>query len=115
VTPWTVARQALLSVEFSRQEYWRGLPFSTLGELPKPGIEPLSLASPALAGRFTTAPPGKPLNLNSNMYFPYMIIDKEAPLSWAELHLQKFHVLNPTPALQNVTLFGTVIAAVISS
>ena len=97
MTPWTVARQAPLSMEFSRQECWRELPFPTPGELPNPGIEPLSLASPALAGRFTTALPGKPPNLHSIMYFPYMIIDKEAPLLWAELHLQKVHMLNPSP------------------
>ena len=47
-TPWTVAHQASLSVEFSRQEYWSGLPFSTPGDLPNSGIE---LASPALASR----------------------------------------------------------------
>ena len=48
-------------MEFSRQEYWNGLPFPTPEDLPNPGIEPLSLASPALAGRFfTAAPPGKP-------------------------------------------------------
>ena len=48
-------------MEFSRQEYWNGLPFPTPEDLPNPGIEPLSLASPALAGRFFTAtPPGKP-------------------------------------------------------
>ena len=62
-TLWTVAGQAPLSVEFSRQENWRGLPFPTLGDLLDPGIEPASLASPALASRFfTTAPPGKPAN-----------------------------------------------------
>ena len=62
-TPWTVAHQAPLSMEFSRQEYWSGLPFPTAGDFPDPGIEPMSLASPALAGRFfTTAPPGKPVN-----------------------------------------------------
>ena len=38
VTPWTVALQALLSVEFSRQEYWSGLPFPSPGDLPDPGI-----------------------------------------------------------------------------
>ena len=59
--PWTVAHQALLSVEFSRQEYWNGLPFPSPGYLPDPGIKPTSLESPALAGGFfTTAPPGKP-------------------------------------------------------
>ena len=51
-TPWTVARQAPLSMEFSRQEYCRGLPFPTPGDLPTPGIEPKSLVSPALAGGF---------------------------------------------------------------
>ena len=60
VTSWTMAHQAPLSKEFSRQEYWSGLPFSTSGDLPDPGIEPASLAVPALAVRFvTTEPPGK--------------------------------------------------------
>ena len=49
VTPWTVARQVPLSMEFSRQEYWSGLPFPSPGDLPNPGIEP---ASPAWAGGF---------------------------------------------------------------
>ena len=56
-TPWMVARQAPLSVGFPRQEYWMGLPFPSLGDLPNPGIEP---AAPALAGGFFIAePPGK--------------------------------------------------------
>ena len=55
VTPQTVAGQAPLSVGFSRQVYWSGLPFPPPGDLPNPGIE---LTSPALAGRcFTTEPP----------------------------------------------------------
>ena len=53
----SVTRQAPLSVGFSRQEYWSGLPFPPPGDLPNPGIEPMS---PALAGGFfTTEPPGK--------------------------------------------------------
>ena len=52
--PWTVACQALLSMEFPRQEYWNGLPFPILGDLPDPGIEPVSPESPALAGGFFT-------------------------------------------------------------
>ena len=52
--PWTVAHQAPLSMEFSKQEYWSGLPFPTPGDLPDPGIKPTSFASPALAGRFFT-------------------------------------------------------------
>ena len=50
VTPWTVAHQAPLSLGFSRQEYWSGMPFPSPGYLPNPGIEPESLSSPALAG-----------------------------------------------------------------
>ena len=60
VTPWTVGCQAPLFMEFSRQEYWNGLLFTTPGDLPDPGIEPASFVSPALAGGFfTTVPPGK--------------------------------------------------------
>ena len=55
VTPWTVAHQAPLSMEFSRQEYWSRLTFPLPEELPDPGIEPTSLTSPALAGGFFTA------------------------------------------------------------
>ena len=47
-TPWTVARQVPLPMGFSRQEYWRGLPCPPPGDLPDPGIEPMSSASPAL-------------------------------------------------------------------
>ena len=53
-TLWTVAHQAPLSMKFSRQEYWSGLPFPPPGDLPDPGIEPASLISPALAGGFFT-------------------------------------------------------------
>ena len=57
-TPWTVAYQAPLSMGFSRQEYWSGLPFPSPGGLPEPGIEP---GSPALeADDLTSEPPGKP-------------------------------------------------------
>ena len=55
--PWTVARQALPSMRFSRQKYWSGLPFPFAGHLPSPRID---LASPTLAGGFFTAePPGE--------------------------------------------------------
>ena len=53
-TPWTIAHQVPLSTEFSRQEYWSGLSFPSPGDLPNPGIKPLSLLSPALAGGFFT-------------------------------------------------------------
>ena len=48
VTPWTVAHQAPLSMGFSRQEYWNGLPFPTPGDLPDPGVKPTFPAAPAL-------------------------------------------------------------------
>ena len=53
-TPWTVALQAPLPMGSSRQEYWSVLSFSPPGHLPHPGIEPRSLMSPALAGKFFT-------------------------------------------------------------
>ena len=66
-TPWTVAYQASLSMGFSRQEYWSGLPFPSPGDLPNPGIKP---GSPALgADALTSEPPGKPM---SNLFSKYL-------------------------------------------
>ena len=62
-TLWTVAHQAPLSMGFSSQEYWSGLPFPSPGDLPHPGIEPASL-TPNLywqVGCLPLAPPGKPM------------------------------------------------------
>ena len=57
-TPWTAAYQVPLSMGFSRQEYWSGLPFPSPEDIPDPGMEPMS---PALAGGFSnTESPGKP-------------------------------------------------------
>ena len=56
MTPWTVACQAPLSMGFSRQEYWSGLPCPSPGDLPDPGIKP---ASPALQASLPSEPPGK--------------------------------------------------------
>ena len=64
VTPWTEACQVPLSMEFSRQEHWRGLPCPPPGDLLDPGIESLSLISPALVGGFIPlSPPGKVIYL----------------------------------------------------
>ena len=57
-TPWTVAHQAPLSMEFSRQEYWRGLPFPSPGDLPDPETEPGSLT--LQAEPLSSEPPWKP-------------------------------------------------------
>ena len=54
VTLWTVTCQVPLSMGFSRQDYWSGLPFPSPGDLPDPGIKPVSLTSPALTNRFFT-------------------------------------------------------------
>ena len=67
-TPWTAAYQAPLSMEFSRQKYWSGLPFPSPGDLPNPGIEP---RSPALqANSLPSEPPGKLqyLHLSNNIW-----------------------------------------------
>ena len=60
--PWAVAHQAPPSMEFSRQDYWSGLPFPSPGDLPDPGIEP---RSPALRpAALLSEPPGNPLYTN---------------------------------------------------
>ena len=56
--PWTGARQAPLSIEFSRQEYWNGLLFPSPGDLPNPGIKPGSSA--LQVNSLSSEPPGKP-------------------------------------------------------
>ena len=85
VTLWTVAHQAPLSMGFSmdrntgkntntRQEYWRGLPFHSPGDLPNPGIESESSASPELTGRFFTVEPlRKPDNAGYQVKFEFQI------------------------------------------
>ena len=67
VTPWSVAHQAPLSMEFSRQEYWSGLPFSSPEDLPKPGTEP---GSPVLqADSLSSEPLGKPRTIKNFIVF----------------------------------------------
>ena len=78
-TPWTIALQVPLSMGFSRQEYWSGLPSPPPGDLPNPGMEPLSLSLLYWqAGSLPLAPPGKPdvwvvmskaLNLSKPQFF----------------------------------------------
>ena len=61
---WTVTHQAPLSMGFSKQEYWNGLPCPPPGDLPDPGMEPGSLMFPVLVGRFFIAPTAKSQNEN---------------------------------------------------
>ena len=75
--PWTVAHQAPLFMEFSRQEYWSGLPFPSPWDLPDSGIKPKSLA--LQADGLTSEPPGKP--------FPYLELHYYNHWSHTELHV----------------------------
>ena len=84
VTPWTVACQAPLSMGFSRQEYWSGLPCPPPGDLPYPGIEPMS---PALAGRFFTA---------STTWKAWNRRDRTIiPSVWRKLHFKEALICDP--------------------
>ena len=82
-TPWTVAHQSPLSMGFSRQEYWSGLPFPAPGNLPNPGIEPASVASPALqADSLPLSHWGSPTSSLSRIY---------SLLTQPHLHLVQLH------------------------
>ena len=84
VTLWTVARKSPLSVGFSRQEYWNGLPPPPPEDLPHAGIEPASFKSPALAGRFFTTSTtwGSPLEISG---FPWLTIIFDVQTSYPSL------------------------------
>ena len=88
LTPWTVARQAPLSMEFSRQEYWSGLPLSSLEDLSNLGIES---GSPALqVDSLPSEPPGKPTcipTVTKLVYvtrFPHISYRSEIQMSWSK-------------------------------
>ena len=78
-------------MEFSRQEYWSGLPFPTPGDLSNPGIKPKSSVSPALAGGFfTTEPPGKPISKDWKLFklpkdFPGGPVVKNLPANTGDM------------------------------
>ena len=83
MNPWTVVRQASLPMEFSRQEYWRGLPFPSPGDLPNPGIEP---RSPALqTDSLPSEPAGKPKSRKAPTFLKgnqYIGTDHTGDTSW---------------------------------
>ena len=88
VTPWTVACQAPLYMEFSRQEYWSELPFPLPGDLPDPGIKPSSPILPS--GFFATAPPS-----GTSVQFSHSVVSG----SWRPHALQDARLPCPSPAL----------------
>ena len=100
VTPWTVAYQAPLSMGFSRQECWSGLPFPSPGDLPNPGIE---LSSPALqADALPSEPPGKP-RLQGKGEFPLGKSDQTSlPYSFSSPLPQ---IYPTTGSLENLDVF----------
>ena len=81
-TPWTIVHQASLSLEFSRQEYWSGLPFPSSGDLPDPEIEP---GSPALqVNSLLLEPPGKQIDIAMDIDGD---MDKTVSISTSALNL----------------------------
>ena len=93
VIPWTIARQAPLSMGFPMQEYWSGLPFPSPGDLPDPEIEPASPASPTL-------------QVDSLLCEPLNIINMSVPISGLksrELPLETLMRLSQIAYLWNIT------------
>ena len=88
LTPWAVGCQASLSIEFSRQEYWSGVPFPPPGDLPNPGIKPACLASPALAGGFFTT--------RATWEASYPLSSLTIIFNWAITHIKLFTHLKCT-------------------
>ena len=92
-TRWTIEHQALLSMGFSRREYWSGLPFPPPGGLPDPGIKPMSLASPALAGRFpTTSATGEAQFTIQQIYYHKGSFEYEEDQCFSNLTVHQNHL-----------------------
>ena len=91
MTPWTVALQVPLSKRFSRQEYWSGLPFPSLGDLPDPGIEP---ESPALQADSLLSEPRN---------FCFILGENVSSWDWVDLRaaLEQVRVSKPSGASES--------------
>ena len=115
-TPWTVVHQFHLSMGFSKQEYWSGLPFPPPGDLPNPGIKPESSVAPALqADFFTTEPLWKPpwftdqgLNLGL-LYWELGVLAIGPPGKSLGIYLALLHVCvtRPSYAPQQIYMAST--------
>ena len=91
LTRWTVAHQAPLSKGLSRQEYWSRLPFPPSGELPDPGIKPMSLVSPALQADSLPLSHQGSINIGLTKKFvqivPYVLIEKCERTLWSSQYI----------------------------
>ena len=103
-TLWTTACQAPLSMEFSRQEYWSGLPFPPPGNLPDPGTELASPVSPVLqADSLSTEPPGKPKLSGATTQISIPLFKKQV--------MSTYHVPNCRLSSERCQLQGTSVSA----
>ena len=107
-TAWTIACQATLSMEFSRQEYWSGLPFPTLGDLPDPGDWTCIFCVYCVCGGFlTNVPPGKPLSISLTLTnrWPRVSVSAKILLVNSELRTSKMNsaVLGALGCKKNMT------------
>ena len=100
-TPWTVAHQAPLSMGFSRQEHWGGMPFPPPGDLPDPRAEPASPSSPASASRlFTIESPGKPQDGVLSLHCNYPCVQVCLPHQTEHLFTVAFLALSTMPGTE---------------
>ena len=88
MTPWTVALQAPLSMGFSRREYWSEWPCPSSGDLPDPGIKPMT---PALAGRFFTAMPLEDPLLSMSLMCIIRLLKAQSEVTASDLAKYRFH------------------------
>ena len=84
VTPWTVAYQAPPSMEFSRQEYWSGLPFPSAGNLPNPGIKPTSLTLQVILYQLIHQESPRKLEWVGYPFFQHIFLTQES--NWDLMH-----------------------------
>ena len=98
-TPWTVARQAPLSMGFSRQEYWSGLPFPSPGDLPDPGIKPACVSRLLhwQAGFSPLALARKPLTGNKNSPNLHLKDTSHCPMYHRDIAVKTYylHIIKP--------------------
>jgi len=92
VSLWTVALWTPLSMQFSRQEYWSGLPYHPPGDLPDPGTDPASLMSPALASGFLTTSATLPMITSQISQLVQQLLSQRVQLKLRKKSLESFRI-----------------------